>query len=433
MTLARPAASAATPRSFRLRIPAHLGNTLGLLAGVGAGLAARLLAGRDAPWLGYLTTEVTGPIGNLFLRLLFLLSLPLLFAAIMSGIGAIGSLASLRRMGLRIATYIVGAAMLAVLLGLAAVNLARPGDGIDPIVARSLLAAAEGNGSIVGPGALPTIGLSGVVRLIPGNALAAAMRGNTMGVALLAILLGIGLLLVRTESTARLRSASEGLFDVGSRLFDIMARAMPFALACLMFNLAISFDWRLLPHLGAYVGVVVAALLLYTSVVLSSAVWILGGMSPIAFFGAVREAALVAFCTSSSQATLPTTLRSAEQWLRLPAAPARIMLAIGASTNQNGTAIYQSVTVVFLAQIMGVQLEPVQQLAVFAVCVLGGIGTAGVPAGSLPVVAMILAMLDIAPAAIGIVIGIDRLLDMCRTVLNVLSDLAIAVVISRES
>ena len=88
---------------------------------------------------------------------------------------------------------------------------------------------------------------------------------------------------------------------------------------------------------------------------------------------------------------------------------------------------------VFLAQIMGVQLEPTQQLAVFAVCVLGGIGTAGVPAGSLPVVAMILAMLDIAPAAIGIVVGIDRLLDMCRTVLNVLSDLAIAVVISRES
>jgi DAACS family dicarboxylate/amino acid:cation (Na+ or H+) symporter len=156
----------------------------------------------------------------------------------------------------------------------------------------------------------------------------------------------------------------------------------------------------------------------------------LGKKSPIAFFREVQEAMVMAFSTASSNATLPTALRVAEDNLRLPRRVSRFVLTIGATANQNGTAMFEGVTVIFLAQFFGVDLTLWQQITVMLVCILGGIGTAGVPAGSLPVVALILAMVGIQPEAIAIVLGVDRFLDMCRTTLNVTGDLVAAQVIS---
>ena len=138
----------------------------------------------------------------------------------------------------------------------------------------------------------------------------------------------------------------------------------------------------------------------------------------------------MAFSTASSNATLPTSLKVAEQKLKLPPRISRFVLTIGATANQNGTAMFEGVTVLFLAQFFGIDLSLPQQLMVMAVCILGGIGTAGVPAGSLPVVALILAMVGINPEAIALVLGVDRFLDMCRTTLNVVGDLVAAQVIS---
>jgi DAACS family dicarboxylate/amino acid:cation (Na+ or H+) symporter len=140
---------------------------------------------------------------------------------------------------------------------------------------------------------------------------------------------------------------------------------------------------------------------------------------------------VVAFSTASSNATLPTALRVADERLKLPAPVARFVLTIGATANQNGTAIFEGVTVLFLAQFFGQDLTIWQQVTVLLMCILAGIGTAGVPAGSLPVVAIILAMVGVDPVAIGLVLGVDRLLDMCRTTLNVTGDLAIAAMVSR--
>ena len=139
----------------------------------------------------------------------------------------------------------------------------------------------------------------------------------------------------------------------------------------------------------------------------------------------------MAFSTASSNATLPTSLRIADEMLRLPRRVARFVLTIGATANQNGTAMFEGVTVIFLAQFFGVDLTLGQQLMVMAVCILGGIGTAGVPAGSLPVVALILGMVGVPPEGIGLVLGVDRFLDMCRTTLNVIGDLVAAQVVSR--
>jgi DAACS family dicarboxylate/amino acid:cation (Na+ or H+) symporter len=198
-----------------------------------------------------------------------------------------------------------------------------------------------------------------------------------------------------------------------------------------MFNLAALFGWDLLARLAAFAGVAVAAMALHMFIVYPIAVWVLGGRSPLKFFSQVREPIVVAFSTASSNATLPVSLRAAETELGLPRRIARFVLTVGATANQNGTALFEGVTVLFLAQFFGIELSLGQQVMVMFVCILGGIGTAGVPAGSLPVVAMILAMVGVPVEGIGLVLGVDRFLDMCRTTLNVTGDLAIATIVSR--
>jgi DAACS family dicarboxylate/amino acid:cation (Na+ or H+) symporter len=154
-------------------------------------------------------------------------------------------------------------------------------------------------------------------------------------------------------------------------------------------------------------------------------------MSPFRFFARIHAPMIVAFSTASSNATLPVSLRTAETELNLPRKIARFVLTVGATANQNGTALFEGVTVLFLAQFFGVELTIAQQVVVMLVCILGGIGTAGVPAGSLPVVAMILAMVGVPAEGIGLILGVDRFLDMCRTTLNVTGDLVVATIVSR--
>jgi DAACS family dicarboxylate/amino acid:cation (Na+ or H+) symporter len=199
-----------------------------------------------------------------------------------------------------------------------------------------------------------------------------------------------------------------------------------------MFNLAALFGWDLLIRLSAYVGVVLLALGIQMFIVYPILLATLGRKSPVIFFREIQEAAVMAFSTASSNATLPTALRVAEVKLKLPRRISRFVLTIGATANQNGTAMFEGVTVIFLAQFFGIELSLWQQLTVMLVCILGGIGTAGVPAGSLPVVALILAMVGIRPEAIALVLGVDRFLDMCRTTLNVTGDLVAAQVISAQ-
>jgi DAACS family dicarboxylate/amino acid:cation (Na+ or H+) symporter len=154
-------------------------------------------------------------------------------------------------------------------------------------------------------------------------------------------------------------------------------------------------------------------------------------MNPLHFFRAVREPMLTAFSTASSNATLPVSLAAAENELKLPRHVSRFVLTIGSTANQNGTALFEGVTVLFLAQFYGIPLSFTQQLTVVFICILGGIGTAGVPAGSIPVVVMILGLVGIPVEGIGMILGVDRFLDMCRTTLNVTGDLAAAVVVAR--
>src|SRR5690606_29460119 len=272
-----------------------------------------------------------------------------------------------------------------------------------------------------------------LLAIVPSNVVQAMSNNDILAVMFFALFFGIGLLLVQTRRTAVLKDAIEGVFEVAMKLIGLVIQLAPIAIFCFMFNLSAQFGWDLLFKLAAFVGVVLLALGLQMFGVFPALLRLIAGKSPIAFFRETREASVMAFSTASSNATLPTALRVAETGLRLPPKISRFVLTIGATANQNGTAMFEGVTVLFLAQFFGVELGLGDQLFVMFVCILAGIGTAGVPGGSLPVIALILAGVGVPPEGIGLILGVDRFLDMCRTTLNVVGDLVAAQVISALS
>jgi DAACS family dicarboxylate/amino acid:cation (Na+ or H+) symporter len=388
----------------------------------------------DAAWLDTVVTYVTGPIGQIFLRLLFMLVLPLLFSALVVGIAEMGEIRLLKSVGIKTLVYTVAVSSIAVAISLAVVNLLQPGGGVDPVAARSMLGdAAQGAAGIIAKSGSAPSGIDAVVNIIPSNLVTAMSENNILAVMFFALFFGIGLLLVQSPRTEVLKNALEGVLEVSMRLIGLVIRLAPIAIFCFMFNLAAQFGWDLVLRLAAYVGVVVLALALQMFGVFPLLLKFLAKKSPIAFFRETQEASMMAFATASSNATLPTALRVAETRLKLPPRISRFVLTIGATANQNGSAMFEGVTVLFLAQFFGVELGLTDQLFVMAVCILAGIGTAGVPAGTLPVIALILGAVGVPPAGIGIILGVDRFLDMCRTTLNVIGDLVAATVISALS
>ena len=406
---------------------------IGFVAGLVAGLAAYTLT-PGAAWIGTVVTYVTGPVGQIFLRLLFMLVIPLLFSALVIGVAEMGEIRELKKIGLRTLAYTIVVSSISVALALLVVNVLRPGDGVDPVAARELLAQGGQNAaSIVAASAESDAGVNQLVAIVPSNIIGAMADNDILAVMFFALFFGIGMLLVQTRRTEQLKEAIEGVFEVAMRLIGIVIQLAPIAIFCFMFNLSAQFGWDLLVKLAAFVGVVLLALGIQMFVVFPALLASVGRKSPRAFFRQTREASLMAFSTASSNATLPTALRVADAELKLPPRIARFVLTIGATANQNGTAMFEGVTVLFLAQFFGVDLSLPDQLFVMLICILAGIGTAGVPGGSLPVIALILAGVGVPPEGIGLILGVDRFLDMCRTALNVVGDLVCAQVISAIS
>ncbi|HVP61865.1 MAG TPA: dicarboxylate/amino acid:cation symporter [Myxococcaceae bacterium] len=404
----------------------HTRLLLGLVVGAGLGLVARAVAG-DAPWLAWLLANVTGPIGQVFLRLLFMLVVPMIFSALVMGVADL-ELRHLGRLGARALGYTVVISSIAVLIGVGLVNLLRPGEGMSEevraLARSSVVPRAAAAPADTSPAAL-------LVSIVPDNPVKAAANGDYLALIFFALVFGIALGMTRTPAAERLKEAITGLYEVTLVLINGVLKVAPVGVAALLFGMTARLGFDVLRQLAAYVGVVLLGLGLHMFVVYSLSVRFFGGRNPVQFFRDVRMAAITAFSTASSNATLPTALKVAEEELRLPPNVARFVLTAGASMNQNGTALFEGVTVLFIAQLFGVHLGLQQQLVVMLICVLGGVGTAGVPAGSLPVIAMILGMFRIPPEGLGLILGVDRLLDMCRTTLNVVGDLAAAVYVAR--
>jgi DAACS family dicarboxylate/amino acid:cation (Na+ or H+) symporter len=401
---------------------------IGLAAGLGLGVLAHGAFG-EAPWLAWLVANVIDPIGQIFLRLLFMLVIPLIVSALALAVSELGDLRRLGRIGVRTLLYTAVVSSIAVAIALTLVNAFEPGAGLPPELKEGL-----GERSQVPAAAAPAAGRSGaefIVHLVPNNVVRAMADGDMLALMVFALLLGVGLAAAPGEPARLLEGALRGLQDVTMWLLGLVIRLAPVGVACLVFVLATRLGLEIFRSLAAYVGVVLLGLALQQFVVYSASVAWLGRMSPLRFFRGVRTAMLTAFSTASSNATLPTALWVAEHELRLPSHVSRFVLTLGSTANQNGTALFEGVTVLFLAQLYGVELSLAQQTTVAFICILGGIGTAGVPAGSIPVIAMILGIVGVPVEGIGVVLGVDRFLDMCRTAVNVTGDLAAAVVVSR--
>ncbi len=443
------------PPPPRRRIPLHWQIVLGLILGAAVGLAANTLASRvpmpgmsdpfdvDANGvhdrLDWWAINVADPLGKVFLRLIFMVVIPLVFSALALGAVGLGDVRRLGRVGLRTFLYTLGLSLSAVFLGVLLVNLLGPGRTLAPEQQAMLKAQyARSADDAVAKARQAKPLRDTLLDIIPENPLqemVGAMDGSSKGKGILAVMffaltLGVAATFVPEESKT-LVGWLEGLNAVSMVIIGFAMRLAPFAVACLVFSVTARLGLAMFPPLIGFVATVLLAMALQFFVVYSLVLWWFGGVCPRRFFIQIAEATAMAFGTSSSNATLPTSLRVAQEDLGLPASVSNFVLTIGATGNQNGTALYEGIVVLFLAQVFHVDLTVFQQITVVVMAVLAGVGTAGIPGGSLPMIVVVLHSVGVPGEGIGIILGIDRILDMCRTVLNVTGDLAIAQCVAR--
>jgi DAACS family dicarboxylate/amino acid:cation (Na+ or H+) symporter len=413
---------------------------LGLAGGLILGLIANLAKSRlgaDSPLIAG-AVWIAEVVGQLFLRLMFVVVLPLVVSALALAVVEMGDLSKLGRVGLRTLLYSAVLSGSAVLLGLLLVNTIRPGHAISTESREDLLKSYSKDTANSLAKASQAKSLKEVlIDMVPQNplqemvgAIDGSSKGNGMlSVMIFSLLLG-GAIAVNPEKCAPLIAWLEGWNTVAMTVIGWALRLAPVGAGCLVFGVVSRLGFDVVRTLFWFALTVLLGLGLQLVVVYPLVLRVLGGWSPLAFFRGVRPAMEVAFGTSSSNATLPTALRVAEDDLRLPRDTARFVLTVGATANQNGTALYEGVVVLFLAQVFGMELSLPQQVQVVLMSILAGIGTAGVPGGSLPLIAVLLQSVGVPGEGIGLIFGVDRLLDMCRTVLNVTGDLVVATCVS---
>ncbi|MDQ3665682.1 MAG: dicarboxylate/amino acid:cation symporter [Acidobacteriota bacterium] len=428
----------------------HTRILIGLLVGVVAGVAVNRFVGGDNIWVVRIVDHVTNPVGQIFLRMLLMIVVPLVFSSLVVGVAGIGDIRKLGRVGLKSFVYCFVLSAISVIIGLTLANTIRPGDRIDPTTKAALeerygsdaskqVEAATKAGAVQSPlmQVVETIVPSNPVAAVagvPSNPSTATSAGtpNMLHLMFFSLVIGIAITLIPVRVTAPLLSGLQALFEVTAKIIEIIMKFAPYAVACLLFNNTARFGLDLLQALAWFVFTVLLGLSLHMFGVYSLSIYFLSRMSPLEFFRRIKTVILTAFSTSSSNATLPTALRVSEENLGVPQEINSFVLTVGATANQNGTALYEGVTVLFLAQLAGIDLTMGQQLMVVYLAILGGIGTAGVPSGSIPFIIGVLVTIGINPALIAIILGVDRLLDMCRTTLNVTGDLTAATYVARS-
>jgi dicarboxylate/amino acid:cation (Na+ or H+) symporter, DAACS family len=421
----------------------HTRILIGLVIGVIAGVTVNAIVGGENPRVAWIVSNITEPIGQLFLRMLLMIVVPLVFSSLVVGVAGIGDIRKLGRVGLKSFAYCLIFSGISVVIGLTLANTIRPGDRIDPDTKAKLEQRFK-------PGAEEEInkakkaeskdsGFMQVVKsLVPSNPVQMAVgeapnyNPSMLQLMFFALVVGVAITLLPFETTAPFLRGLQALYEITAKIIEIIMKFAPYAVACLLFNNTARFGLDLLQALGWFMVTVLAGLAIHMFGVYSLSVYFLSRMSPLDFFRRIKTVLLTAFSTSSSNATLPTALKVTEENLGVPQEINSFVLTVGATANQNGTALYEGVTVLFLAQLAGVDLSLGQQLMVVYLAILGGIGTAGVPSGSIPFIIGVLATINVPTALIAIILGVDRILDMCRTTLNVAGDITAATYVARS-
>ena len=411
---------ASTGRGMKL----HTKILLGLVVGAALGVTANLVLGGGHAAVVWLNKYLAGPVGQIFLRMLFMIVVPLVFASIALGVAGLGDLRKVGRVGGKAIAYFLVTTAIAATIGLVAVNMVRPGASLDEGVRTRLLDTyAQDASSKVEAAATSNFGVETLVNFVPRNPVKAMADLDLLALIFFAFIFGMALTMIAADRARTVVSFLEGLNDVVIKIVEFAMRLAPYGVTALIFGVTSRFGFDLLKPLASYVILVLAALILHGVGVNSLILRTFIGVSPRLFFSRIRSSIITAFSTSSSSATLPTNLAVIEKNVGVPPSIAGFVLPIGSTMCMNGTAMFEGITVLFLAQVFGVDLNLGQQVVVMIMAVLTAVGAAGVPGGSIPLLVGILAMFGVPPEGIAIILGVDRILDMSRTTVNVIGDL----------
>lgn len=420
--------------------PSHYWLLAALCSAMALGLWAHNYS--DSQLIQFVSQQLFAPLGQIFLRLIFMIVVPMVFAGLIIGVYQLGVG---HGQGLAVAVrrtifFTLLTSSASVLLGIGLVNTIKPGEGIH--IDQTLLEQQQEQVATIAANAQKAKSFSQtLIDFIPKNPLDSAVKaldGEMIALMLFALIFALAYVRVYPSASEEegmkqpLMALLEQIYQTSMAVVHFAMKLAPFAVFALVFNTTSKFGPQLLLSLVVYVMVVVAGLLLQQFVTYSILLKVVKGLNPLVFFSQCKEVYLYAFATASSNATLPRSLETAEKKLGISPAIARFVLTVGSTANQNGTALFEGVTVLFLAQVYGISLDLTQQIQVVFMSILAGIGTAGVPGGSLPLVAILLQQIGVPVEGLGLILGVDRLLDMCRTTINVSGDLVIASLVDRE-
>lgn len=406
---------------------------LGLLLGALSGLLLNVLfAAEGGPTyerIVWFADNVANPAGQVFLRMLFMVVVPLVFTSISLGVASVGDLRDLGRVGRRTFTWFIGTTALAVCLGLLMVNTFEPGKTLSAEDSQRILASFQQDATkkIAQAQQGPGFSVQTFVEIIPKNAFAAAADDRqTLGLIFFAIMVGIAITLLPSERMEPLMKLLQAIYDVSVTVLGFAMKIAPIGVFGLIFGVTVKLGLQVLLSLGYYVLVALAGLAIHQFVVLGGLGALFVGINPLVLFSKLKVVLITAFSTSSSNATLPTTIRTTIDEFQVKEGIAGFVLPLGATMNMNGTALFEGVSVLFLAQVAGIDLSLADQFIVVVMAVLTAIGAAGVPGGSLPLLTLVLVRVGVPPEMLALILGVDRLVDMARTVPNVTSDILCA-------
>ncbi len=399
-----------------------------ILIGLGAGAAAGAIANLADIEPAKAALIALEPIGTAFIRALTMIVIPLVTASLIMGAASLGDITKLGRIGGKTFGYYLITTSLAVTLGLVLSNVIQPGSGVDPATRDSLSAQfgdqAKGQMAIAAeaPGMVDVL-----LNMIPRNPVGSAADFDLLPVIVFSVIFGAALSMLPSEKRSPVLTFFDGVNEASMVIIGWIMKTAPYAVFALIAAVVAQFGLDLLKSLVVYSLVVAAGLLIHMFVTIGLMVRIAAKINPVTFFKRIKAVPVFAFSTSSSSATLPITMKTAENNLGVPKNIASFVLPLGATINMDGTALYQAVAVMFIAQIYGIPLDLTAQLTVVMTATLASIGTAGVPGAGIIMLITVLQAVglgDKVEAGIALILGVDRLLDMLRTVVNVSGDLS---------
>ena len=408
---------------------------LALAGGVFYGCLASVLG-----WSSF-TNDWISPFGAIFLRLLLLVSVPLVLASLITGIASLSDLQSLSRIGGKAVGIYLATTLVALLIGLGVVNVLQPGTTIPDTLRSQLQETYEADASdreTDAQGAMSRGPLQALVDMVPQNIFGAASNNrNMLNVVFVAFLFGVALMMIPRDQAKPMLEIFESLNAVAVKIVELVIKLAPVGVFSLMAgtisNVTESNPTEILQLVGAlglYCVSVLLGLALHTVVTYSCMVRMFSPLSLRRFFGGIVQSQLVAFSTSSSAAALPVTMKNAKDRLGVSEEVSSFVLPLGATINMDGTALYQAVAAVFIAQTLGVGLDVSLQLTIVFMAMLASIGTAAVPSAGIVMLVIILEAVGVPVEGVALILGVDRILDMCRTATNVTGDAMVAVVVA---